>query len=90
MIRFYPETPDTGFKIIWAKNHPLTKTELTKKVSQIGPVVPEEIGYNHTNILLLYIEEYIYIIYMYISLCEMECSQVVRNILAEQRLAMRR
>ena len=27
-IQFYPEP---GSKIIWAKNHPLTKTELTKK-----------------------------------------------------------
>ena len=33
--------------IFLAKNHPLTKTELTKKISQINPIVPEEIGYTY-------------------------------------------
>ena len=56
-VRFFQIKPDLGSKIIRAKNHPLTKTELTKKISQIGPAVPEEIGHNHTNILLLYIED---------------------------------
>ena len=47
------QIPDLDF---FGKNHPLTKTELTKKFSQIGPAVPEEIGYKHyiqANILLL-------------------------------------
>ena len=31
-------------------NHPLTKLELKIRISQIGPVFPEEIGYAHTRI----------------------------------------
>ena len=48
-----------------SKNHPLTKTELTKKLAKlVQPLRRRQATSIHTNILLLYIEDiynYIYI-----------------------------
>ena len=45
----FPEKPDPGSGIFSAQNHLVTKTELKKKFSQIGPAVLEEIGRKHTR-----------------------------------------
>ena len=53
----------------FTKNPPPDQVEANKKkFSQIGPAVPEEIGHNHTNILLLYIEDIYKYIYIYIDI----------------------
>ena len=45
-IRKNKSDPGSGF---FCQKPPLAKTELTQKISQIGPAVPEEIVYKHTH-----------------------------------------
>ena len=45
----FPEKPDPGYTFFCQKL-PLEQDGANKKVSQIGPAVPEEIGREHTYI----------------------------------------
>ena len=60
-IRVFPEKPDpgSGSGIFFGLKPSRDQDGANKKkFSQIGPAVQEEIGHIHTNIVLLYIEDY--------------------------------
>ena len=44
-----PYKTDARSRVLFAPKLSLTNTDLTKEISQIGPAVPDEIGYRHTQ-----------------------------------------